>query len=93
MRIGTIKSYEKALVITVYHELDGYRTDTRSAARTDWNSIICFKDRLRAEVTDQLAPGDLVHFEGYVRTTTFTDDADAKRRAVDLVITRFDLLH
>lgn len=93
VRIGTIKSYEKALVLTVYHELDGYGTDTRSPARPVWNTIICFKDRLRAELTDQLAPGDLVHFKGYVRTTTFTDDADAKRRAVDLVITRFDLLH
>ncbi|WP_299210620.1 single-stranded DNA-binding protein [uncultured Tateyamaria sp.] len=93
VRIGTIKPYEKALVLTVYHELDGYRADTRSPARPAWNTIICFKDRLRAELIDQLTPGDLVHFEGYVRTTTFTDDADAKRRAVDLVITRFDLLH
>ncbi|MGH1416266.1 MAG: hypothetical protein ACRBB0_22450 [Pelagimonas sp.] len=93
VRIGTIKPYDKALVLTVYHELDGYGTDARSPARPVWNTIICFKDRLRAELSDQLAPGDLVHFEGYVRTTTFTDDADAKRRAVDLVITRFDLLH
>lgn len=93
VRIGTIKPYEKALVLTVYHELDSYAADTRSQARPIWNTIVCFKDRLRAELTEHLAPGDLVHFHGYVRTTSFTDDADAKRRAVDLVIQRFDLLH
>jgi len=93
VRIGTIKPYEKALVLTVYHELDGYAPDARSPARPIWNTIVCFKDRLRTELTEHLAPGDLVHFHGYVRTTSFTDDADAKRRAVDLVIQRFDLLH
>jgi DNA replicative helicase MCM subunit Mcm2 (Cdc46/Mcm family) len=48
---------------------------------------------LRTDIVEHLTPGDLVHFQGYVRTSTFTDDADAKRRAVDLVIQRFDLLH
>lgn len=92
-RVGTIIPYEKALVLTVYHELEGFAPHRRSQAKPIWNTIVCFKHKLRTELTEHLAPGDLVHFHGYVRTTTFTDDADAKRRAVDLVIQRFDLLH
>jgi len=93
VRIGTLKPYEKALVITVYHELDSTRGGARAESKPDWNTIVCFNTRLRAHMQDDLAPGDLVHFQGYVRTTTFTDDADAKRRAVDLVVLRYDLLH
>lgn len=93
VQVGTIKPYEKALVLTVYHELESNFGDTRAASKPAWNTIVCFKDKLRSEIIDHLAPGDLVHFHGYVRTTSFTDDADAKRRAVDLVIQRFDLLH
>ncbi|MDF1670215.1 MAG: single-stranded DNA-binding protein [Roseovarius sp.] len=91
--VGTIKPYEKALVLTVYHELDPLSAERRTAPKPAWNTIVCFKDSLRGQIVDHLAPGDLVHFHGFVRTTSFTDDADAKRRAVDLVIQRFDLLH
>lgn len=91
--VGTIKPYEKALVLTVYHELEAFSGDRRTPPRPVWNTIVCFKDALRDHIIDHLTPGDLVHFQGYVRTTSFTDDADAKRRAVDLVIHRFDLLH
>lgn len=90
VRVGTLKPYERALVITVYHELDANAVE---AARPVWNTIVCFKDTLRSRITEHLVPGDLVHFQGYVRTTTFTDEADAKRRAVDLVVQRFDILH
>lgn len=93
VRIGTIKPYDQALVLTVYHELEGRTHETRAPSKPAWNTIVCFKARLREELVSHLSPGDLVHFQGYVRTTTFTDDADAKRRAVDLVIGRFDLLH
>lgn len=93
VRIGTIKPYEKALVLTVFHELDRAWADTRASSKPAWNTIVCFKTPLRGQIVDHLAAGDLVHFHGFVRTTSFTDDADAKRRAVDLVIQRFDLLH
>tara|TARA_R110002020_G_scaffold333755_1_gene549180 strand:- start:536 stop:886 length:351 start_codon:yes stop_codon:yes gene_type:complete len=93
VRIGTIKPYEKALVLTVFHTLASQKSLPRSPERPAWNTIVCFKDSLRTDIVEHLTPGDLVHFQGYVRTSTFTDDADAKRRAVDLVIQRFDLLH
>lgn len=93
VRIGSIKPYEKALVLTVFHELTAWGDGPRAPAHPVWNTIVCFKDALRAQLTRDLGEGDLVHFHGYVRTTTFTDDADAKRRAVDLVIQRYDLLH
>lgn len=92
VRIGTIKAYERALVLTVFHELEPFG-EARSQPQPVWNTIVCFKDGLRAQISEHLGAGDLVHFHGYVRTGTFTDDADAKRRAVDLVIQRFDLLH
>ena len=92
VRIGTIKPYERAIVLTVYHELD-HVGEARAHPRPVWNTIVCFKDGLRAQITDHLSTGDLVHFQGYVRTGTFVDDADDKRRSVDLVILRFDLLH
>lgn len=91
--IGSIKAYEKALVLTVYHTLEGQTAASRTPERPAWNTIVCFKQPLRDQIVDHLSPGDLCHFHGYVRTGTFTDDADAKRRAVDLVILRFDLLH
>lgn len=93
VRIGTIKPYEKALVLTVYHTLGTRPAGTRGLERPAWNTIVCFKQPLRDQIVDHLSPGDLCHFHGYVRTGTFTDDADAKRRAVDLIILRFDLLH
>ncbi|WP_113913480.1 single-stranded DNA-binding protein [Roseovarius dicentrarchi] len=93
VRIGSIKPYEKALVLTVYHTLDAHPVSPRSPERSAWNTIVCFKAPLRDQIVEHLSPGDLCHFHGYVRTGTFTDNADAKRRAVDLVIQRFDLLH
>jgi len=93
VQVGTIKSYEKALMLTVYHELESHFGDSRTGAKPAWNTIVCFKERMRSDIIDHLAPGDLVHFHGYVRTGTFTDDVDDKRRTVDLVIQRFDLLH
>lgn len=93
VQVGTIKPYEKALVLTVYHELESHSGDNRAASKPAWNTIVCFRERMRSEIIDHLAPGDLVHFHGYVRTGTFTDDVDDKRRTVDLVIQRFDLLH
>jgi hypothetical protein len=93
VQVGTIKPYEKALVLTVYHELESHFGDYRAASKPAWNTIVCFRERMRSEIIDHLAPGDLVHFHGYVRTGTFTDDVDDKRRTVDLVIQRFDLLH
>jgi single-stranded DNA-binding protein len=82
VRIGTIKPYEKALVLTVFHTLDSRKSLPRSPERPAWNTIVCFKDNLRTDIVEHLSPGDLVHFQGYVRTSTFTDDADAKRPAV-----------
>ena len=93
VRIGTIKPYEKALVITVVHEHATFSRESGSRSRAFWNTVICFNETLRRQLVHDLSPGDLVHFQGFVRTTTFTDEVDAKRRAVDLVITRFDLLH
>lgn len=93
VHVGTIKPYEKALVLTVYHELEPLSAEKRAVPKPAWNTIVCFKQTLRAQLIDNLSPGDLVHFHGFVRTTTFKDDADSKRRTVDLVIQRFDLLH
>lgn len=93
VRVGTIKPYEKALVLTVYHTLDAHPVSPRSPDHPAWNTIVCFKAPLREQIVDHLSPGDLCHFHGFVRTGTFTDDADMRRRAVDLVIQRFDLLH
>ena len=92
VRIGALKPYEKALVITVYHECDQWHDGPRAPAHAHWNTIVCFNAALRDRLQTALTAGDLVHFQGYVRTTTFTDEAEATRRAVDLVITRFDLL-
>lgn len=93
VRIGTLKPYAKALVMTVAHDLDRFNSESGSTVTTYWNTIVCYRKSLRAELEHSLAPGDLVHFQGYVRTTTFTDDVDAKRRAVDLVVTSYDVLH
>jgi len=91
--IGSVKAYEKALVLTVYHTLEGQTAASRTPERPAWNTIVCFRQPLRDQIVDHLSQGDLCHFHGYVRTGTFTDDADAKRRAVDLVVLSFDLLH
>tara|TARA_R110000787_G_scaffold189948_4_gene301505 strand:+ start:97 stop:435 length:339 start_codon:yes stop_codon:yes gene_type:complete len=93
VRIGTIKPYEKALVLTVLHTFEGQPSKPRGPERPAWNTIVCFKAPPRDQIVEHLLPGDLCHFHGFVRTGTFTDDADAKRRAMDLVIQRFDLLH
>ncbi len=92
VRIGTIKPYSAALVITVVHEWERYGAGQGAESIPVWNTIVCFKTALRDRLQASLAPGDLVSFQGYVRTTSFTDDSDAKRRAVDLVVTAFDLL-
>lgn len=93
VRVGTIKPYPNALVMTVVHEMDYFTADQGSKSTPYWNTIICFKTPLRDRLQSTLAPGDLVAFQGYVRTTSFTDDGNAKRRTVDLVVTAFDVLH
>lgn len=93
VRLGSLKPYQAALVITVVHDFERYDRETGATTTPVWNTIVCFKPALRRRLETSLAPGDLVHFQGYVRTTSFTDDSDAKRRAVDLVITQFDVLH
>jgi len=93
VRIGTIKPYPRALVITVYHDAEHLNGTERRSPRPEWNTIVCFKPGLKDRILRHLAPGDLVHFEGFVRTGTFTDDADTTRRTVDLVIKTFDLLN
>lgn len=92
VQVGTLKSYPNALVITVVHELERFDTEKGASVTPLWNTIVCFRKDLRDRLESDLSPGDLVHFEGYVRTTSFTDDMEAKRRAVDLVITRYDCL-
>jgi len=92
VRVGVLKPYPKALVITVVHELERFDSDSGSSSTPVWNSIVCFRKVLRDRLEAGLSPGDLVHFQGYVRTSTFTDDAEAKRRTVDLVVTQFDVL-
>lgn len=93
VRIGSLKPYEQALVITVVHELERFTDDRGSTTTPCWNTVVCFKQTLRAQLESSLAPGDLVHFQGFVRTSSYTDDKEAKRRTVDLVITQFDILH
>lgn len=93
VRVGSLKPYPNALVITVVHDLERFDGARGATTTPVWNTIVCFKAPLRERLETGLAPGDLVNFHGYVRTTSFTDDSDARRRAVDLVITRFDLLH
>ncbi|WP_029062859.1 single-stranded DNA-binding protein [Labrenzia sp. DG1229] len=93
VRVGTLKPYAKALVITVVHDIERFDSEKGASTSAIWNTIVCFRKTLREEIEGTLAPGDLVHFQGNVRTTTFTDDADATRRAVDLVATGYDILH
>lgn len=92
VQVGTLKPYSKALVITVVHELERFDTEKGASVTPVWNTIICFRKDLRHRLESDLTPGDLVHFEGYVRTGSFTDETEAKRRSVDLVITRYDCL-
>ncbi|GFE67031.1 single-stranded DNA-binding protein [Litoreibacter roseus] len=93
VRVGTIKPYPNALVMTVVHERDHFTAGEGSTSTSHWNTIVCYRAPLRDRLQSALAPGDLVSFQGYVRTTSFTDDSNAKRRTVDLVVTAFDLLH
>lgn len=92
VRVGTLKPYPNALVITVVHELERFDSAAGATSKPVWNSVVCFRKDLRDRLQASLSPGDLVHFQGYVRTSTFTDDAEAKRRTVDLVITQYDVL-
>lgn len=92
VRVGTLKPYPTALVITVVHEYDRFDSDAGPIRTPVWNTVVCFKQDLRKRLDRDLGPGDLVHFQGYVRTSTFTDDTEAKRRAVDLVVTQYDIL-
>jgi single-stranded DNA-binding protein len=92
VRVGTVKPYERALVLTVVHELDRFTAGHGATSTPIWNTVVCFKPALRKQLASCLAPGDLVHLQGYVRTSAFTDDSDDKRRAVDLVVTQFDVL-
>lgn len=92
VQVGTLKPYPNALVITVVHELERFDTEKGASVTPVWNTVVCFRKELRDQMASDLSPGDLVHFEGYVRTSSFTDETEAKRRAVDLVITRYDCL-
>ena len=67
VRIGALKPYEKALVITVYHERDQWHDGPRAPAHAHWNTIVCFNAALRDRLQTALTAGDLVHFQGYVR--------------------------
>ena len=92
VRIGRINAYEKATVINVMHE---YATkDDRGSYKKvpAWNSVVCFKPQLRELLETKLREGDLVHLTGTVRTNTFQDEHDERRRTVDLVVSTFDIL-
>jgi single-stranded DNA-binding protein len=93
VRVGTLKPNDQALVITVVHEVERYQVGQGASSTPAWNTVVCFKHTLRSQLEAALAPGDLVHLQGYVRTGSFTDDKDDKRRTVDLVVTQFDLLN
>lgn len=92
VRIGSIKAYEKATVMSVVHE---YATkDDRGSYKQVpvWNNVICFKEPLRKLLVSKLAEGDLIHLTGTVRTKTLEDEHKETWRTVDLVVSSFDLL-
>lgn len=92
VRVGSVKSFDKATVITVVHEYS--KKDDRGSHKTIpvWNSVVCFNDQLCDLLESKLGAGDLVHMTGWVRTNTFQGEHDEKRRTVDLVVSGFDLL-
>jgi len=92
VQVGSLKPYPNALVITVVHEHERFTPENGATVTPVWNTIVCFRKDLRERIEADLSPGDLVHFEGYVRTSSYTDNTEAKRRTVDLVISRYDCL-
>ena len=92
VRVGSLNPYPNALVITVVHEYDRFDSDAGPTNTPVWNTVVCFRQDLRKRLERDLTPGDLVHLQGYVRTSTFTDDTETKRRTVDLVVTQYDVL-
>lgn len=92
VRVGSLKPYPNALVITVVHEFVRLDADAGSTSTPVWNSVVCFRQDMRKRLAHNLSPGDLVHLQGHVKTSTFKDETEAKRRAVDLVVTQYDVL-
>ena len=64
VRVGTLKPYQGALVITVVHELERFNTERGATTTPVWNTVVCFKKSLRKQLEHTLAPGDLVHLQG-----------------------------